>query len=431
MMRRFAHVLYVLGFAVGGLFCACSAQEGVLLHIELTSDATLPTLQHLELYVGAQVDMDSSFPMFTPNGPTFEREVGTDVGNDKFLLSNYNVDSAFDLMLPLATLPTLPMRPAWRQVLVVGSIKDRDGNWQAVALGERRISGTAGRVNRYDIVMRAIDGNFKRAGDCVAWKGGLVIKANVGCPDPECVPLDPDLNYVDINCDGIDGDCNGAPALGDAGKCMRAYPSSGGVGRLCNLIDSSSCNEIEAHAEEYLCRTGEVAATTCVSVGHCDGTSDDGHYVDKATLGAPVVKLLQDKDVTCKIPVDGAGVPCRGVTDGLIIQLGEDPDICRTRFGTRYVDEDYDTVGVWKVQPTIMPTVAPCEGHFQLDAPPGSILPRGTVVLGAHRTLDQLRVGLVVDITPVSAEVDISGICVNLSSDRLCEPQVHLPAECF
>ena len=123
-MRGFAQLVCLAGVAVTGLLHACSAQEGVLLHIELTRDPTVLKIDHLQLYVARQVNPGSSFPGFAPGGPTFERDAEIEVGDDQYLLSEYNVTSAFDLMLPAGQ---LPLWPEWRQVLIVGSVKNLDG----------------------------------------------------------------------------------------------------------------------------------------------------------------------------------------------------------------------------------------------------------------------------------------------------------------
>lgn len=419
-MRGFAHVLCVVALAVGGWLSACSAQEGVLLHIELTSDPTLPTIQHLELYVGHQVQDGSAFPGFAPGGPTFEREAGDDV----FLLTEYNVDSAFDLMLPSAT---LPLWPEWRQVLVVGSIKAADGSWQPVAWGASKVGGTKGRVNRYDIILRALDDKFTTAPGCVAWNAGLVIDVGARCPGPVCVPQTP-MGVPDKLCDAIDADCNGVPAVVDH-ACMRVYPNSNG-GRFCNLINRATCTELETKDESYLCATGDIAETTCLSIDHCNGADADGRYTDLMTMQEPVANVLQKIDAKCEIPVDEQGVPCGAPAKRLKFTLGSDVSTCIARFGDRFVDPSYDSIGVWSVQPAMPQGLPQCEGHFELFAPQGGGLTQGAVLLGVRRLPDLLKVGFVVEIKPKLVAVDGSGQCMNPLAPATCAIAT-VPTACF
>ncbi len=426
-MRGFAHLVCLAGVAVAGLLHACSAQEGVLLHIELTRDPTVLKIDHLQLYVARQVNPGSSFPGFAPGGPTFERDAEIEGGDDQYLLSEYNVTSAFDLMVPAGQ---LPLWPEWRQVLIVGSVKNLDGSLTAVAWGASKVAGTAGRVNRYDISLRAVDDQFDTAPGCVAWNAGLVIDAGAQCPGPGCIPQNP-MSEPDVVCDGVDADCNSESAVVNA-ACMRPYPSNNG-GRLCNLIERATCTELETDSESYVCDIGSIAEITCLSIDHCNGADANGRYTDSTTMLEPVAKVLQKIDATCKIPVDAQGVPCSEASKRLKFSLGMDNPACVARLGERYVDPSYADIGVWTVQVAPAPGNAACIGTFELVAPAGGELTRGTVLLGVHRKIDGLKVGLVVDIEPKQAPLDGLGICLDPGNPGLtatCTIDVP-PTACF
>ena len=429
-MRGFAHVVCLAGVVVAGLLNACSAQEGVLLHIELTSDPTVLKIDHLQLYVARQVNPGSSFPEFAPGGPTFERETEIEPGVDQFLLSEYNANSAFDLMLPAGQ---LPLWPESRQVLIVGSIKNRDGSLTAVAWGASKVGGTAGRVNRYEISMRAVDDAFDTAPGCVAWNAGLVIDVGAQCPGPVCVPQDPAPGFVDTVCDGIDADCNSEPAVVNA-ACMRPYPSNNGGGRLCNLIKQATCTELETDSESYLCDIGDIEKTTCLSIDHCNGAEANGRYTDSTTMNEPVANVLKKINAKCDIPVDAQGVPCGPAAKRLKFTLGMENNSCFALLGDRYVDPDYANFGAWTATVVTQPFASPCESHFELISPQDGELTQGTVLLGVHRKADQLKVGLVVEIRPTQVPVDASfGLCLdpsNLGLAALCTIDVP-PTACF
>ncbi|MBP9087708.1 MAG: hypothetical protein KBG15_16415, partial [Kofleriaceae bacterium] len=385
-------------------------------------DPAVPTLDHLQLYVGHQVNPGSSFPEFAPGGPTFEREAG----DDEFLLSEYNVDSAFDLMLPAEQ---LPLWPEWRQVLIVGSVKQRDGSLLPVAWGASKVGGTAGRVNRYDIILHPVDEKFNTAPGCVAWNAGLLLDVGAQCPGPVCVPQNPTLGFVDMVCDGVDADCDSKPATTSVGSCMREYQPTMGRG-LCNLIDHATCNELEAKAEGYLCDTQKIAEATCLALDHCGADDNNGRYANVELMSVAVKYALQKIDAKCEIPVDAQGVPCGGPATRMTLEFGSTPDTCAMRWATRYVDPRYATIGAWKVQLATSQPSPSCAAHYELTSVQPGALTQGTVLLGVHRMADQLRVGITVEIKPKAVAVDTDGVCLDPGAAAQCII-TNFPTACF
>ncbi len=408
-MRGFAHVLCVVGLAASGGLSACSAQEGVLLHIELKADATLPPIDRLQLYIGKQVSSESTFPDFVKGVATFEREVGT--GDDVFLLSDYNVAAAFDLMVPAEQ---LPLWPEWRQVLIVGSVKNSTGGFTPVAWGASKVGVTARRVNRYDIPLRAVDNKFARVPGCVAWNAGLMIE-----PNARCLTLD-------TVCDGKDADEDGKPAVVDTGDCLSTVDSPTRTSS-CNLIEHARCDELAAGRESYLCEADSQAAPICLANDHCSSVVSNGVYETIEDLRRPIKKLWMDPDVICKVPVEPDGVPCSMVRS-FTVNLASSV-VCERRLdGPRFVVPRYSTVGTWTVGVLPGNPSFPCQAIFSLEnaGPQGpQPLVEGTVLIGVD--VGMKKIGMVARLLPDSPP---GNRCPTAPASVQCD-NTRLPTVCL
>jgi hypothetical protein len=345
---RLSYLLACVGFAC---VAACT-QTGVELEIPTTISG-VASIDKIELFVANKTADVSTFPKFSPMGPTYERVPG----NDAYDLADYpSAGEFFNLMLSSNQIATVGKDVV---ILVVAS---KSG--QRVAFGSVDVAPSRNRVAVYRVEMFVVNSDFRSSGDrgkeCIVWPKGLMLDPGANCSPEVCEP-------------GSQGD-----------ECLAH--SERFAETVCEYNSMSTC---DAPTPGYVCELNPVDIV-CFAPHHCDIVPAGNHYETDAMAADLVQESMRNlpADIECVVPLNRQGAPCRTIGNKVELAFPVSDKFCRDPDRPMPVMPlmGRDSFAGWHVAGSVNRSTGPCDLRFTLESDlPEEKLPStpSVVVVGA------------------------------------------------